>query len=90
LCEPPERYRDKNTFREAVTEDEIKGKAEEVKGKLTDDMGEGMKGKAHQAVDKVKRAGHDVPDDVHDEADKQPEDDEREKEAEPVQEPRPW
>lgn len=50
--------------------DELKGKAEEVKGKMTGDKGEELKGKAHQMVDKLKRSGRDVRDDVHEEADK--------------------
>jgi len=37
--------------------DEIKGKADELKGKLTGDRSEEMKGKAEQAADKVRRAG---------------------------------
>ena len=45
--------------------DEIKGKAEEVHGKMTGDKSEELKGKAYQAVDKVRRAGRDIRDDVH-------------------------
>ena len=66
--------------------DEIKGKAEEVHGKMTGDKSEELKGKAHQAVDKVRRAGRDISDDVHNEADKHSDEAEREREAETVAE----
>jgi len=66
--------------------DQIKGKAEEVKGKLTGDKGEEMKGKAHQAGDKAKRTMRDMRDDVKQESDKQ----RAEQEAEPVREKRSW
>ncbi|MGH7764533.1 MAG: CsbD family protein [Candidatus Dormibacteraceae bacterium] len=62
--------------------DQIEGKVEEVHGKMTGDKGEEVKGKARQAVDKVKRTGRDVRDDVRDEADKN----EREREAETARE----
>lgn len=70
--------------------DEIKGKAEEVHGKMTGDKGEELRGKAHQAVDKVRRAGRDVSDDVHNEADKHGDEAEREREAETVEERRSY
>lgn len=44
--------------------DEIKGKAEQIKGKVTGDRSEEMKGKAHQAADKARRTVRDVRDDV--------------------------
>jgi len=44
--------------------DEIKGKAEEIKGKVTGDRAEEMKGKAHQAEDKARRTVRDVKEDV--------------------------
>ena len=40
--------------------DEIKGKADELKGKLTGDRSEELKGKAEQAMDKAKRTGRDI------------------------------
>lgn len=70
--------------------DEIKGKAEEVHGKMTGDKSEELKGKAHQAVDKVKRTGRDISDDVHDEAHKHSDEAEREREAETVEERRSY
>lgn len=44
--------------------DEIKGKADELKGKLTGDKSEEMKGKAEQAGDKVRRNARDLRDDL--------------------------
>ncbi len=44
--------------------DEIKGKADELKGKLTGDKSEEMKGKAEQAGDKVRRDARDLRDDL--------------------------
>ncbi|HSP10583.1 MAG TPA: CsbD family protein [Candidatus Dormibacteraeota bacterium] len=70
--------------------DQVKGKAEEVHGKLTGDKGEELKGKAHQAVDKVKRTGRDVRDDVQQEGDKHRDEAERERQAEPVAERRSY
>lgn len=46
--------------------DEIKGKGDELKGKLTGDKSEEMKGKAEQAGDKLRRTARDVRDDVTD------------------------
>jgi len=46
--------------------DEIKGKADELKGKVTGDKSEEMKGKAEQAGDKMRRTARDVRDDVTD------------------------
>lgn len=40
--------------------DKIKGKAEEIKGKLTGDRAEELKGKGRQAVGEVKRVGKEV------------------------------
>ena len=50
--------------------DQIRGKAEELKGKATGDKGEEMKGKARQAVGNLKRTARDVRDDVKNEADR--------------------
>jgi uncharacterized protein YjbJ (UPF0337 family) len=50
--------------------DEIKGKAHEMKGKLTGDKPEEWKGKAEQEADKLRRTARDVRDDMKDEADK--------------------
>jgi uncharacterized protein YjbJ (UPF0337 family) len=44
--------------------DQVRGKAEEVKGKLTGNRPEEMKGKARQKVGNVKRAVRDVKGDV--------------------------
>ena len=44
--------------------DEIKGKTDELKGKLTGDKSEEMKGKGEQAVDKAKRTGRDIAGDL--------------------------
>jgi len=44
--------------------DEIKGKADELKGKLTGDKSEEMKGKAEQTGDKVRRNARDLRDDL--------------------------
>jgi len=66
--------------------DQIKGKVEEAHGKMTGDKGEELKGKARQAADKVRRAGRDIRDDVHHEADEH----RNEREAEPVEERRSY
>jgi len=47
--------------------DQIRGKAEELKGKVTGDRREEMKGKARQGVGNVKKDVRDVRDDVRDE-----------------------
>jgi uncharacterized protein YjbJ (UPF0337 family) len=44
--------------------DQIRGKAEEMKGKVTGDRSEEMKGKARQAVGKVKRDVRDLKGDL--------------------------
>lgn len=44
--------------------DQVRGKAEELKGKLTGDRGEEMKGKARQVVGNVKRDARDLKGDV--------------------------
>ncbi len=68
--------------------DEIKGKADELKGKLTGDKEEEMKGKAEQAEDKAKRTGRDIRDDVRESVDG--DETEREREAEDVRGRRAW
>ena len=50
--------------------DEIRGKAEEIKGKVTGDKSEELKGKARQEGDKTRRAVRDVKEDVRSEVDK--------------------
>jgi uncharacterized protein YjbJ (UPF0337 family) len=50
--------------------DQIRGKAEELKGKATGDRSEEMKGKARQAVGNLKRAARDVRGDMLEEADR--------------------
>ena len=49
--------------------DEIKGKVDEMKGKITGDRSEEMKGKAEQAGDKVRREARDIKEDLTDEGD---------------------
>jgi uncharacterized protein YjbJ (UPF0337 family) len=48
--------------------DKARGKAEEIKGKVTGNRREEMKGKARQAVGNVKRTVRDVKQDVRKEA----------------------
>jgi uncharacterized protein YjbJ (UPF0337 family) len=50
--------------------DQIRGKAEELKGKATGDKGEELKGKARQAVGDLKRTARDVRGDLSDEAER--------------------
>ena len=50
--------------------DEIKGKAEELKGKVTGDKSEEMKGKAHQEMDHARAKARDAKEDVREEWDK--------------------
>jgi uncharacterized protein YjbJ (UPF0337 family) len=50
--------------------DEIRGKAEEITGKVTGDKSEEMKGKARQAADQTRRVVRDVKEDVRGEVDK--------------------
>jgi uncharacterized protein YjbJ (UPF0337 family) len=47
--------------------DQVRGKAEEIKGKLTGNRGDEMKGKVRQKVGNVKRAARDVKEDVRNE-----------------------
>ena len=49
-----------------------------------------MKGKAEQAVDKARRTGRDIRDDVKEEADKERDREAREREAETVREQKSW
>lgn len=49
--------------------DEIKGKVDEMKGKVTGDRSEEMKGKAEQAGDKIRRQVRDVKADLTNESD---------------------
>ncbi len=44
--------------------DKLQGKAEELKGRMTGDDSEEMKGKARQDVGNVKDAARDIRDDV--------------------------
>ena len=50
--------------------DQVRGKAEEMKGKLTGNKSEELKGKARQTVGNTKRAVRDIQADVREEADK--------------------
>src|SRR6266581_3702091 len=66
----PTRWRARTHFTlEVHMKDEIKGKADELKGKLTGDKKEEWKGKAEQAGDKLRRNARDIRDDVKDKAD---------------------
>jgi uncharacterized protein YjbJ (UPF0337 family) len=58
------------TFKEVTMKDEIKGKADELKGEITGDKSEEMKGKAEQAGDKVRRNARDLRDDITDETER--------------------
>jgi len=53
--------------KEVVMKDQVRGKAEEIKGKLAGNRGDEMKGKARQKVGNVKRAARDVKEDVRNE-----------------------
>jgi uncharacterized protein YjbJ (UPF0337 family) len=66
--------------------DEIKGKAEEWKGKATGDKSEEMKGKARQEMDEARAKARDVKEDVRQEWDKRHRGDEN---PEPDREPGP-
>ena len=68
--------------------DEIKGKADELKGKVTGDRSEEMKGKAEQAGDKLRRNARDIKEDLKHDSDSERE--QREREAETVREKRSW
>jgi uncharacterized protein YjbJ (UPF0337 family) len=50
--------------------DQVRGKAEEIKGKVTGDKGEELKGKARQKAGNAKRAVRDIQADVKEEVDK--------------------
>jgi uncharacterized protein YjbJ (UPF0337 family) len=50
--------------------DQVRGKAEEIKGKVTGNKTEENKGKARQTVGNVKRAARDLQADVREEANK--------------------
>ena len=50
--------------------DQIRGKAEELKGKATGDKGEELRGMARQAVGDLKRTARDVRGDLSDEAER--------------------
>jgi len=50
--------------------DQVRGKAEEMKGKLTGDKSEELKGKARQTAGNAKRAVRDIQADVKEEVDK--------------------
>ena len=70
--------------------DEIKGKIDEQKGKLTGDKSDEIKGKAEQAMDKVKRTGRDISGDINEKKDDVESDADREREAETAREKRSW
>ena len=50
--------------------DQVRGKAEELKGKLTGDKSEELKGKARQSAGKAKSAVRDIQADVKEEVHK--------------------
>jgi uncharacterized protein YjbJ (UPF0337 family) len=57
----PSFVRDLKLYRRRVQmKDKITGKAEEIKGKVTGDKGEELKGKARQGVGDVKQTGKEV------------------------------
>jgi uncharacterized protein YjbJ (UPF0337 family) len=55
--------------------DQARGKAEEMKGKLTGDKSEELKGKARQTAGNAKSAVRDIKADVKEEVDKRRDDD---------------
>jgi uncharacterized protein YjbJ (UPF0337 family) len=55
--------------------DQARGKAEEMKGKLTGDKSEELKGKARQTAGNAKSAVRDIKADVKEEVDKHRDDD---------------
>jgi uncharacterized protein YjbJ (UPF0337 family) len=50
--------------KEVSMKDQVRGKAEEIKGKLTGNRGEEIKGKARQKVGNVKSTVRDIKEDV--------------------------
>jgi uncharacterized protein YjbJ (UPF0337 family) len=52
--------------------DQVKGKAEEIEGRLTGDKGLELKGKARQTAGNVKSKVRDLEADVREEVDKNP------------------
>ena len=50
--------------------DQIRGKVEELRGKLRGDKGEEMKGRLRQAVGNAKSTARDVREDMREEADR--------------------
>jgi uncharacterized protein YjbJ (UPF0337 family) len=50
--------------------DQVRGKAEEIKGKVTGDKKEELKGKVRQTAGNAKRAFRDIKEDVVEEVDK--------------------
>lgn len=50
--------------------DQVRGKAEEMKGKLTGDKSEELKGKARQTAGRAKSAVRDIKADVKEEVDR--------------------
>jgi len=57
--------------------DQVRGKAEEIKGKVTGDKSEELKGQARQKAGNVKRAVRDIRADVKEEVDKHRDDESR-------------
>jgi uncharacterized protein YjbJ (UPF0337 family) len=70
----PERWVGKPAKKETSMKDKITGKAEEIKGKVTGDKPEEMKGKARQTVGDVKQTGKEVAYDAEHPAPEEPED----------------
>lgn len=62
--------------------DQIRGKVEELRGKLRGDKGEEMKGRLRQAVGNAKSTARDVREDMREEADRRW----RNREADPARE----
>ena len=63
-----------STDEEIPMKDKIVGKAEEVKGKVTGDTGEELKGKARQGLGDVKQTGKEVAYDAEHPRPEDPED----------------
>lgn len=63
------RFLDDQTKGGIEVKGQIKGKAEELKGKATGNRSEELKGKARQTADKLRREGRDIREDLRDEGD---------------------
>jgi uncharacterized protein YjbJ (UPF0337 family) len=65
------RYREEDQRpKEAAMKDQVRGKAEELKGKAMGNPGQELKGKVRQTVGKVTSAARDIRAEVHEEAER--------------------